>query len=116
MPMSSRLKGSSIQNSSIDAASNVYTVWPATGVKTQSHSYLDMQIAVGTACTVYYVWSTNADGSSPFATTVINSSAALTAGNLYDFSLMSKASVYFNINISATTTIKQLWINESFDW
>lgn len=102
---------------SVDSASYIATSWIAGGQLSPKLSMLDVQIALqGTDAIFYVVWSENSDGSSPFATSALNAGGTLKASLLYGFSHTGLASVFWNYQLSATTTVELLHVVEQFDW
>ena len=113
--MTPNRKFPTITNTSVDAASYIAGTWVQGRMK--GPSLVELQIAVGTAATFYVVWSTSQGTGGIFATTSLNSSVAIPAGQLFNLSHHALATtVYFNYQLSATTTVEMFAGSELGIW
>ena len=105
-----------LENTSVDAASFVSTTWWRGGDSNQFMSVVDLQFACATACTLTLVYSVNSLGTTPFATLNLEGGATLVINTLYNWSVLSTASTYWNLQPTATTTVKVAYAADRKVW
>ena len=104
-----------ITNTSVDAASYFAGTWLQGGMR--GHSLIELEMSFGTTATAYVVYSTTQGTGGIFATTALNSSTAIPANQLYNLSHHAHAtSIYWNYQLSATTTVKLFTTTELGIW
>ena len=112
----SHVKGTAVASLAVDAASLVYSAWISGGQLSPVVSYWDIQVDLATTATLGLLISNAATTSGVFATTTLNGSANITAGQLVGFTVMARASFFYNFQPSATTTFREFVVNERYDW
>lgn len=103
----------------IDAASYVWTVWKPIVNQGQNPETWRIQVDIATAAYPNLIVSANSAGTTPLCTAALNAAGALTVNALYAFDHGvrnqndSGATLYYNYQWSATTTMKLFWVSAS---
>ena len=107
--------GTLVDGVEFDAASNIWTAWAAPGILNQRLNSVDVQVQVGTTAVLSIEYATSTAGSG-FGTSTLNGGTTLTAGALYGFSILARASYFMNFSLSATVTVDHLWVSQKDVW
>jgi len=116
MSQKTHQKGSSIQNTSVDKGSYIFTNWISGGQLSPPLSLFTAHVILGTAASLMSVWATGTAGTGVFATGNFGSALDLPANAMYGFTHVGVASTFVNYQVGATVTVKLFYVSETFDW